>query len=235
MATPGELVHAIAEALGVPEPTVVVHDRNLVVAGLRTKGGRGRSAAKITANDAANLLIAVAGSTGYNAAIKDSASTATAFMRLPQYRSEGKARVKKDKNYEKLSIVHRKHVLSEDYEEYYAEKDFKWFLHNTPIERLKSLPAMHSFGEALTELVQEFTEAEIGRFGFLPGQLVQPRIRIQLNGPEPEATIRVSYGQDYELHTYRQDPDPEREVGDLRYSHSFTDGTLLALSQKLTW
>jgi len=43
MATPGELVRTVAEALGIAEATVVQYDRNLVAAGLRTKGGRGRS------------------------------------------------------------------------------------------------------------------------------------------------------------------------------------------------
>ena len=60
--TPGQLVKAVALALDVPEETVVQHDRNLVVAGLRTKGGRGRSAAKVTPLDAARLIVAVLGS-----------------------------------------------------------------------------------------------------------------------------------------------------------------------------
>jgi hypothetical protein len=60
--TPGQLVKAVALALDVPEETVVQHDRNLVVAGLRTKGGRGRSAPAVTALDAARLLVAVLGS-----------------------------------------------------------------------------------------------------------------------------------------------------------------------------
>jgi hypothetical protein len=68
MTSPGELVRVISEALGVPEPTVTQHDRNLVIAGLRSKGGRGRSAAKVTARDAAHLLTAVMGS----ALVKDS-------------------------------------------------------------------------------------------------------------------------------------------------------------------
>jgi hypothetical protein len=59
MATPGELVEVMATALGVPVPTVVVHDRNLVVAGLRSKGGRGRSAAHVNERDAAHLLTAL--------------------------------------------------------------------------------------------------------------------------------------------------------------------------------
>lgn len=60
--TPGQLVNAVAIALNVPAETVVQHDRNLVVAGLRTKGGRGHSAPKVTALDAARLVTAVLGS-----------------------------------------------------------------------------------------------------------------------------------------------------------------------------
>lgn len=62
MATPGELVATMAEALGVPAKTIVVHDRNLVVAGLRSKSGRGRGAAHVCARDAAHLLTAILGS-----------------------------------------------------------------------------------------------------------------------------------------------------------------------------
>ena len=62
MATPGELIKAVAVATGTPEPTVTTHDRNLVTAGLRTKGGRGTSAAKVTPRDAAHLLVAILGS-----------------------------------------------------------------------------------------------------------------------------------------------------------------------------
>ena len=58
MASPGELVRTIAEVLGIPEATVTVLDRNLVVAGLRTKRGRGPSAAEVTTLDGARLLIA---------------------------------------------------------------------------------------------------------------------------------------------------------------------------------
>jgi hypothetical protein len=36
-----------------------LHDRNLVVAGLRSRSGRGDSAARMTARDAAHLLVAV--------------------------------------------------------------------------------------------------------------------------------------------------------------------------------
>lgn len=58
MATPGQLVTCIASALGVSRATVALHDRNLSEAGLRSKGGRGKSAVKVSAIDAVHLLIA---------------------------------------------------------------------------------------------------------------------------------------------------------------------------------
>ena len=65
MATPRKLVENLSEILGVTTATVTVHDRNLSTAApipLRTVAGRGRAAARVTATDAANLLIAVVGS-----------------------------------------------------------------------------------------------------------------------------------------------------------------------------
>lgn len=68
----------VAEVLGVPEATVILHDRNLSLAGLRSMGGRGRAVARVTYTDAANLLIAVAGSRN----VKDSAKTVETYREL---------------------------------------------------------------------------------------------------------------------------------------------------------
>jgi hypothetical protein len=80
MATPRQLVEVTAEILGVSRATVVVHDRNLATAPtpLRSVAGRGRAAARVTAGDAANLLIAVAASVS----VKDSAKTVLAYRDL---------------------------------------------------------------------------------------------------------------------------------------------------------
>lgn len=59
MATPGDLVKCVSHVTGVAAPTVSQLDRRLFVAGLRTKGGRGPSAAKVTPRDAAHLLLSV--------------------------------------------------------------------------------------------------------------------------------------------------------------------------------
>lgn len=79
MATPKELVAKVSELTGVPEGTVILHDRNLLNAGLRTEGQRGRGKSAVTYQDAAHLLIAVAGSRN----VKDSVKTVQEYASLP--------------------------------------------------------------------------------------------------------------------------------------------------------
>jgi hypothetical protein len=71
MATPGELMDLTAACLGMPVASVVGYDRQLADAGLRTKGGRGRHVAQVSARDAAHLLTAILG----GGQVKDSVST----------------------------------------------------------------------------------------------------------------------------------------------------------------
>ncbi|KQY12630.1 hypothetical protein [Rhizobium sp. Root482] len=78
MATPKELVAQIAHQTGVPEGTVTLHDRNLMNAGLRSEGQRGRGRSVVNYQDAANLLIAVAGSRN----VKDSVKTVRDYAGL---------------------------------------------------------------------------------------------------------------------------------------------------------
>lgn len=59
MAGPPELLKVVSEAVGMPVSTLVVYDRALMEAGLRSKHGRGRAAAVVTPRDAAHLLTAI--------------------------------------------------------------------------------------------------------------------------------------------------------------------------------
>jgi hypothetical protein len=83
MATPGQLVETMAHVLGVPVATVSQYDRQLAEAGLRSSGGRGTSAARVTATDAANLLIAILGSPISGASIKAASQTCETVGALP--------------------------------------------------------------------------------------------------------------------------------------------------------
>ena len=57
--SPGVFVKKLAKILGLPSKSVVVIDRALLEAGLRSRGGRGRSAPNLTVTDTATLLLAV--------------------------------------------------------------------------------------------------------------------------------------------------------------------------------
>jgi hypothetical protein len=84
MATPRKLVETMAEVLGLPAATVTQYDRQLSESGLRSKSGRGPSAATVTARDAANLLIAMLGSPVAGASIKAAATTCAKYGALRQ-------------------------------------------------------------------------------------------------------------------------------------------------------
>jgi hypothetical protein len=92
-ATPRQLVEIVAEVTGVSAATVTVHDRNLATAPvpLRSVAGRGRAVAKVTAGDAANLVIAVAASES----VKDSVATVNIYRDL---------RGKKDKSHIAIGV-----------------------------------------------------------------------------------------------------------------------------------
>ncbi|MFG1399901.1 hypothetical protein [Roseixanthobacter pseudopolyaromaticivorans] len=68
MTSSTELSARIARVFGITEATALLHMRIVREAGILTQGGRGRSSARMTSRDAANLLIAVAGAS----AVKDS-------------------------------------------------------------------------------------------------------------------------------------------------------------------
>ncbi|MEJ0096224.1 MAG: hypothetical protein WDN46_23250 [Methylocella sp.] len=84
----------MADVLGIPAKTVAQYDRLLAEAGLRTVSGRGTSAAKVTATDAANLLIAVLGSPISGPSIKAAKLTCETFssLRTDDYSEPGKFR-----------------------------------------------------------------------------------------------------------------------------------------------
>jgi hypothetical protein len=68
MASPAQLVETVSAATGLPLATVRDMDRKLLEAKLRSKGGRGFNAPRMTPLDAARLLVAVLGSPQSNTA-----------------------------------------------------------------------------------------------------------------------------------------------------------------------
>ena len=82
MATPGQLVQAMADALGIAKATVVQYDRVLAENGFRSMRGRGTSAAKVTSQDAAHLLTAIGASYLLGLSAKDAVVICKKFSAL---------------------------------------------------------------------------------------------------------------------------------------------------------
>ena len=82
MATPGQLVQVMADVLGISKATVVQYDRVLAENGLRSKRGRGTSAAKVTSWDAANLLTAIGGTSPLGLSAKDAVEVCKKYSAL---------------------------------------------------------------------------------------------------------------------------------------------------------
>lgn len=128
MATPGELVKVIAAATGEDEVSVTQFDRDLMAAGLRSKSGRGRSAAKVTPQDAARLFTALLGSHR----IKDGVETVQRYMQTQEHRAHWAQHWPADK---------QGGMGPENVWEKYG------------IPQLTALPPDHNFVDALTVLI----------------------------------------------------------------------------------
>lgn len=225
------MVKVIANVLGVPEPQVVQHDRNLAVAGLRTVGGRGRSAAKMTPLDAANLLIGVAASS----MVKETVEIVNDYAGLPS--RGGESSIRKDA-----------HSFDNN-----GNPPPTWNLPGFPIPALQALPKDHSFRDTLVALIQAATDGTLREAvknlrPFSEEHRIPSHwaIEVILWGPYPQAAVRI-YCHDFsEKHHYSAIPTEMDEImkwsdemtarggdGDLKQIREFSAKTIFALGDLL--
>jgi hypothetical protein len=180
--TPGQLVHAVTIAMDVPRKNVVAHDRNLVLAGLRTIGGRGRSAPAVTPLDAARLLVSNL------AALRtmDSVSTIRAFESAmfvpPATYASAAAALRDEGNFEHPDL------------KFYDAEDVL----DLPIF---DLPKKHNFVEAVAKLIanasapvqQDQFDQYLRRFADLEIVCVAPEIYGRIARIRPESDSAIVY------------------------------------------
>lgn len=227
MASPGEMVRCVAQVLGIPEQTAVVHDRNLAEAGLRAKGGRGRSAAKMSPLDAANLLTALVGSS----MVKDAVQSVEAYAALPANGGE-------------IATAKDSHSVSID-----GNPTGRWSLVGFPIPALQALPDNHTFRDALVALLTSSANGTLrDAIKTLPareaGQFQIPaawKIEVRIFGPLPQASVRIWTQASNEQHNYSPFTDDVEEIlkvsaaypGDLNQIRTFGETTILAIGDLL--
>jgi len=200
MVTPGQLVKAMADALGISAATVTQYDRVLAENGLRSKGGRGLSAARVTTADAANLLIAIMGSPVSGAAIKDAARTCKVYGALPNYETSSTR--------EKLRLLGAKKYGARRRElrllgaKKHAARQQK--LRLLGAKKLAALPMNHSFCNGLIALIEEAMAGTMyppkDDFSAAPSDTI-----VELESPRPRANITVFF---FRLHLFSELREP---------------------------
>lgn len=214
MATPGELVHCIASMLKVPVPTVVQYDRNLAAAGLRSKGGRGLSAARVTSQDAANLLIAIVGAPMSGATVKETLATWHRFSPL-----------RADLGNSPLSA-----------------SDFSHWKRELPT--LSRLRKRHTFRDAIAALIDSAARGEFENSVNNPvsrtrndSRIRLPRVYISISAPLIGAHISVQpAGADHSPIVAYRPKEAERHAdtyGDLSQQRTISLRTILTIAQTI--
>jgi hypothetical protein len=202
----------------VSEVNVRAHDRVLSEAGFRTKGGRGSSAAKMVAEDAARLLIALGG----GGLAKDAAVSTATFSDLTY-------------------AGNRYDVLND------ADM-ITLFGHPDPpsagglqLELIEHLPHNHTFLEALVALIcsAQSGQLEAAVDGREPDTSPTGRrslgtweITVKFKGPQAGAEISIGCDDELSILSYEL-PESIIKSGDLRREFFVTHQTILGLGQIL--
>ena len=228
MATPGQLTSNLAKLCAIPASAVEHPWRVLREAGIVTKGGRGKSAAHITATDAANLLIAVAAS-------MPAASILDAWREFSSMRAFKKGLADRDMR-PGQRIAASKGVSP------------TWALDGLPFEKLRGLGPRHTIVEALAALIEDVSDPVI-QSALSPPEFSDSLIdvSVRLSGPMPGGEIRVSFSNRIEEVHYDSDPihledGPEASIksarradqyfrGDMEQTRKFFSRTIVGLSR----
>jgi hypothetical protein len=224
MASPGQLCEVVAGLLGKSLPTVLAYDHQLAKAGLRTTGGRGRSAARMTATDAATLIIASI----VSPTIKDTVEAFKSYSSLlPVFSS--------------LHIKHNKEVVTK------VPLGNAWDLRFMPVPRLKSLEDNHTFHNFLAAILEAVTTGEIKlaehfsqetriRFSPYPPSIIVPEVSITLTVPWVFARVVISTENFDEIKSYGASATASyvgQGATDMSADYKITDRTLFAVGKCL--
>lgn len=226
MATPGQLVECIATALDLPKPTVALYDRLLSESGYRSKAGRGRGSAHVTAEDAANLLIAIVGSPPTGPSVLTAVATVEQFAELKSTSGSGEVL------YELAEAMRRQ--LPEGSEEEVWHRQVASQAAGHP--KMKDIPGFgalrrgHSFREGLTALIES-----VRNHGLLDKPLdgKSAGAFVSMRGPRLRATINIRHHIGNAGATYEMRPEQKSVRTDLNWQRGFTHWTIRKVADLL--
>jgi hypothetical protein len=218
MATPGMMVGTMAELMGISEVYMGAYDRELAKNGLRSKSGRGTSAARMGSDDATNLLLAVM--SGGQA--KEAAQSVRTYANLTP-------------KFQKLSVTKGREVITTV--DYRSGVDSLGF----GIQRVDALPVRHGFGEIIEALIFAAHSGELeSAVGTRTAETVPGGMRakgtwelaVRVMSPIPVAELSFGFDEMMTTYVYSQ-KDPFPVQGDLVHSTSISQDTILGLGRLL--
>ncbi len=218
MANPGTLVRGMAQLLGMSEVYMAAYDRELAKHGLRSKRGRGTSAAVMTASDATNLLIAVMS----GAQAKDAAEAVVCYAGLL-------ARV------QKTSVSDGSKVMT--FFNYRGHIDSG----SLGLSSIDALAVGHSFFDFINAMIESAECGELERAvgdrvadkkHQLPGSRGTWGLSIRVSAPEPQAETSLgcdgaAYGCIYSR------PKTDSARGDLQREMRISESTIIGIGRIL--
>lgn len=196
MATSGEMVAKVADLFEVHEATIESIDRVLSEAGMRTKGGRGRSAAIMSGADVVNLSIAVILGVG----MKDAPGAVAKIIRMQRQNATLQWRPDPQKP---LTLL--------------DEQVGQYKLHPATAENLTEFPVAaalldaKNIGEGLAALVNGMVAGEFEGAGDM-------MLNVQMTSIGPSATIfYATRAGILRVHYQTTGPEAERPVFERRF------------------
>jgi hypothetical protein len=214
--TPGELVRAVADCFGIDYRTVFQIDRKLVEAGHRKKSGRGLSAARMDASDAANLLIATAAAPISGPSVIGSAAAFEKFANLKAQASKNRGLKNTWQNIRCLSHLPPGHTFADALAELIRQTA------NGSLDK-----ATHIWPELLSPGVELYAET-VGFSISLTEPNCEGQIRIEAMGLPPE--------EDAVEETMYYTPDENTFAwsnGDLSQHREFSEQTIRRIASHL--
>jgi hypothetical protein len=214
MASPAQLVRTMSAATGVSPATVTDLDRRLVTGNLRSKHGRGLSAARVTPLDAARLLTAILGSAQANRA----AGAVHRYAETQADRARSSAKLFAAAGIADMAVLPAEHSFVEALERLIASAAHGALarITNGKSKKQSTPPSIEIFA---------FTQATYGR--------------IRLAGLPNRMTVNVEYLSARGAKSRRHDKGIEgiagvgEAAGDLEQSRRVTERTILAVAQLL--
>lgn len=207
MATSGDLIRTTADILGMSPVLVGSYWRYLREAGLTTKGGRGKSAPRVTSRDAALLLVACGGAgierrNAADVAREYGEMIAADTARKLEVHYKGRIEITMDSLGDSQTAKKRREEIRWQSDGWAGDGNGRWHFEGMSVPTIQALPDRHGLTDAIAALIDSGGAHEIDRVRHkqYPDIRTYHSIDVVFRGPVPLAVIsvRITGGNEFD-------------------------------------